>query len=197
MNVRHPGRRSLRLWSGARFAVVLLLAACGSTPRESFYTLSAPAPVEPSGQPTISVVVGPVTVPEAVDRTPMVVRTGPNQVDIEDLHRWAEPLKAAIPRVLAAHLARDFGTARVSSSRQASGGDADYRVGVDVSRFESSLTEGATLDASWAVVGKGGTRRGRTVVQEAATPASHAGLAGAHSRALEKLAKDIGAALRR
>ena len=177
--------------------LALLLAACGSTPKESFYTLSAPPPVEPSGQPTLSVVVGPVTVPEAVDRTPMVIRTGPNQVDIEDLHRWAEPLKAAIPRVLAAHLARDLGTARVSSSRQASGGDADYRVGVHVTRFESSLTEGATLEASWTVVGKGGTRRGRTVAQEPATPGNHAGLASAHSKALERLSREIAAVLRR
>ena len=177
--------------------LALLLAACGSTPKESFYTLSAPPPVDPAGQPTLSVVVGPVTVPEAVDRTPMVLRTGPNQVDIEDLHRWAEPLKAAIPRVLAAHLARDLGSARVSSSRQAAGADADYRIAVDVTRFESSLTEGALLEASWTVVGKGGTRRGRTVAQEAATPANHAGLASTHSRALEKLAKEIGAVLRR
>lgn len=186
-----------RLLRAAAAGMTLLLTGCGSTPKESFYTLSAPPPVEPSGQPTMSVVVGPVTVPEAVDRTPMVIRTGPNQVDIEDLHRWAEPLKAAIPRVLAAHLARELGTARVSASRQAGGGDADYRVAVEVNLFESSLTEGAMLEASWTVVGKGGTRRGRTVAQEAATPANHAGLASAHSKALERLGREIAAVIRR
>ena len=82
--------------------LALLLAACGSTPKEFFYTLSAPEPAASTGAATFSVIVGPVTVPEAVDRTPMVIRTGPNQVDITDLHRWAEPLKASIPRVLAA-----------------------------------------------------------------------------------------------
>lgn len=193
----HPGRGSLPLWAGIQVAAALLLAACGSTPRESFYTLSAPPPVEAAGPVTLTITVGPVTVPEAVDRTPMVVRTGPNQVDIADLHRWAEPLKASIPRVLAAHLARELPGARVSASRQASGGDSDYRVVVDVTRFESSFAEGASVEAAWTVTGKGKTLRGRTVAREAASPGDHAGIAAAHSRALEKLAKDLGAALRR
>lgn len=186
-----------RLLHAAAAGMTLLLAACGSAPKESFYTLSSPPPAESAGQSTMSVVVGPVTVPEAVDRTPMVIRTGPNQVDIDDLNRWAEPLKAAIPRVLAAHLSRELGTARVSSSRQAAGSDADFRVAVDVTRFESSLSDGATLEASWAVVGKGGTKRGRTLAQEPAKPGDHAALASAHSRALEKLSREIAAVLRR
>ena len=184
------------LRAAAAGTTTLLLAACGSTAKESFYTLSAPPPVEAAAQATITLVVGPVTVPEAVDRTPMVVRTGPNQVDIADLHRWAEPLKAAIPRVLAAHLARELPGARVSASRQSSGGDSDYRVVLDVSRFESSLSEGATLEATWVVTGKGGPRRGRTVAREAASPGGYAGIAGAHSRALEKVAKEIAATFR-
>lgn len=189
--------RDMPLWAGIQVAVAVLLAACGSTPKESFYTLSAPPPVEASATATISIVVGPVTVPEAVDRTPMVIRTGPNQVDIADLHRWAEPLKAAIPRVLAAHLARALGTARVTSSRQAGGAEADYRVAVEVSRFESSFTDGATLEAAWTIIGKAGTVRGRTVARETASPGDHAGIASAHSRALEKLAGDIANAMRR
>lgn len=194
---RHPGRGDLPRRAGIQLAVALFLAACGSAPKESFYTLSAPAPVEAATAATFSVVVGPVSVPDSVDRTPMVIRTGPNQVDIADLHRWAEPLKAAIPRVLAAHLARELPGARVGASRQAAGGESDYRVAVDVSRFESSFSEGATLEAAWAISAKGGTVRGRTVAREAATPGDYAGLASAHSRALEKVAREIAAALRR
>jgi uncharacterized protein len=176
--------------------LALLVAACAATPKESFYTLSAPPPLESTAPATLTLIVGPVTVPEAVDRTPMVVRTGPNQVDIADLHRWAEPLKAAIPRVLAAHLGRELPGARVSASRQASGGESDFRVAVDVSRFESSLAEGAVIEAAWAVTGRGKVLRGRTVAREAANPGDYAGIAGAHSRALEKVAKEIAATFR-
>ena len=195
--VSPPALRS-QPWTGIQFALVLLLAACGSTPKESFYTLSAPEPVATPEAATLSVLVGPVTVPESVDRTPMVIRTGPNQVDIADLHRWAEPLKAAIPRVLAAHLARALPGTRVSASRQASSGpDADYRVVVDVSLFESSFAEGATLEAAWAISGKGGTQRGRTVVREAAPTPDPSGIAAAHSRAIEKLAGEIASTFQR
>ena len=91
-------------WNLVAAAGMTLLAACGSTPKESYYTLAAPA-MEAASSAAMTVHVGLAGLPEAVDRNPMVVRTGPNQVDIDDFHRWAEPLKAAIPRVLAANLA--------------------------------------------------------------------------------------------
>jgi uncharacterized lipoprotein YmbA len=175
----------------------LLLAACGSTPKENFYTLSAPPaalPAASAGAP--SVFVGPVTVPESVDRTPMVVRTGPAQVEIDDLHRWVEPLKTAIPRALAAMLMRELGTPRVLAGRS-SATAADYRVAIDVQRFESSLSEGATLDAAWTVTpAKGAVKSGRTLAQESLPTRDHAGIAAAHRRALERLASDIAAAIR-
>lgn len=177
----------------------LLLAACGSTPKESYYTLSAsPPPAPPAAAASqVSVLVGPVVVPEAVDRSPMVVRTGPNEVSIDDFHRWVEPLKSGIPRALAELLMRELGTPRVLAGRSASGTAADYRVAVDVQRFESSFTEGATLDAAWTVTpAKGAARTGRTFVQEPAPTRDHAGIAAAHRKALERLASDIAAAIR-
>lgn len=180
----------------AAFLLAALLAACGSTPKESFYTLSFAEPVEVRS-PVLTVAVANVTLPDAVDRTPMVIRTGPNQVDIDDFHRWAEPLKSAIPRALASHLARELGNARVSSGRQAAT-NADYRVVVDVRRFDSSFRDGATLEAAWTVTGKTGTPvTGTTVAREAAPSPDHAGIAAAHSRAIERLAKDVAAAISR
>lgn len=184
----------MRIWLGC----ALLLAACGSTPKESFYTLStAPGPL-PAGSPSsLSVYVGPVSVPDAVDRTPMVLRTGPTQVEIDDLHRWAEPLKTAIPRALAEMLMRALGTPRVLAGRQSSSTLVDFRVAVDVQRFDSSLSEGATLDAAWTVTPKQGTARtGRTFAREPLPSRDHAGIAAAHARALEKLAQDLAAAMK-
>ena len=60
----------------AAFVVALLAAGCGTTPKESFYMLEAPpAPSPASLTSNLAVYVGPVVVPEAVDRTPMVIRT--------------------------------------------------------------------------------------------------------------------------
>ncbi len=187
-----PGR--LRLAAAAGMTA-LLLAGCGSTPKESFYTLASAPPVEATANPAISIHVSTVALPDAVDRTPMVIRTGPNKVEIEDFHRWAEPLKTAIPRVIAANLSPLVGGARVTSGRQG-GTPADYKVNVEIARFESSFAEGATLEATWSVTGKSGAPvHGRTLARAPSASGDHAGIASAHSRALEQLAREIAAAI--
>ena len=184
----------MRIW----VASVLLVAACGSTPKETFYTLSpSPRPLPGGSASALSVYVGPVSVPDTVDRTPMVLRTGPTQLEIDDLHRWSEPLKTGIPRALAEMLMRALGTPRVLAGRQSSAAVADFRVAVDVQRFDSSLTEGATLDAAWTITpAKGAARTGRTLAQEPLPSRDHAGIAAAHGRALERLAADLAAAIK-
>lgn len=189
-------RRRLPHWLAAA-GIAIALAGCGATPKESFYTLASAPPVESTAPAAMTVHVGPVAIPDEVDRTPMVIRKGPNVVDIEDFHRWAEPLKTGIPRALAANLARELGGARVSSGRL-SNPNADVRVTVDVTRFESSLTDGATLEAAWTVTPKSGAAvNGRTLARAPAGSGDHAGVAGAHSRALEQLAREVAAAISR
>nr|WP_314626264.1 ABC-type transport auxiliary lipoprotein family protein [uncultured Noviherbaspirillum sp.] len=81
----------------ASLAVVVaaLCAGCGSAPKERFYTLAPTSGALPSAassaaaQPRTSVAIGPVRVPDAVDRPQMVVREGPNRVEILEQQRWA------------------------------------------------------------------------------------------------------------
>lgn len=180
-------------------AVALMAAACGApAPREQFFTLSAPdagGPAPASASP--SVFVGPVAVPEAVDRTQLVLRTGPHQVDVADDWRWAEPLRGAIARVIADTLARELGSSRVMTSRQASGGPFDYRVALEVQRFDSSLDEGATLEVLWTITAPNAApRNGRTFAHESAASRDPSAVAAAHSRALERVGRDIAQAIR-
>ncbi|MEO5691703.1 MAG: PqiC family protein [Usitatibacter sp.] len=176
----------------------LLVAACGSTPKESYYTLAGPpVPLPVAAASSLSVYIAPVSVPDSVDRSPMVLRTGANEAAIDDMHRWIEPLKTAIPRAVAELLMRDLGTPRVLVGRSMSQVPADFRVAIDVQRFESSLTDGAMLDAAWTVTpAKGAPRNGRTLAREAVTSKDHAGVAAAHRRALETLSRDLAAAIR-
>ena len=176
-----------------RFMVfaLLLIGACGSPPRERFYTLDAPEPpVAADGAPSIAV--GPVTVPELVDRPQLVVRLGANQVALEEQARWAEPLRGAIARVVAANLAAALG-ARVVGQRN---GDPDYRVTLDVQRFESTPGEAVLIDAAWSVVPKAGERRsGRSLAREKPQGKDYDALAAAHSAALAAISRDIAATL--
>jgi uncharacterized lipoprotein YmbA len=181
------------------FAVVL--AACVGAPaqKEQYFTLSSPNPgAAPPASDSPSIYVGPVTVPEAVDRPSMVLRTSPNQVDVSDDYRWAEPLRNAIPRVIGDVLSRELGTSRVLTNRSASATPVDIRVSIEIQRFDSSLTDGATIEAMWSVkdVANGKVRNGRSVVHEAPASSAPAGIAAAHSRALEKIATEIAGAIR-
>jgi uncharacterized lipoprotein YmbA len=185
--------------------LVLLAAAmagCGSSPKRNFYTLQASPPqstrsilADPS-QPSLAV--GPVTLPEVVDRAQIVVRTSDNRLDISDQNRWAEPLQGEIASVLAADLARELGLTQVAVQGQGTAGEPDIRVAVDVLRFESVLGGAATIEASWMVRRKGTNApvRGRSVAREAAQGGDYEALAAAHTKALARIARDIAAVVR-
>jgi len=177
------------LWAG--------LAGCGTTPPSSFYTLDAAA--TDAGGPGVgsAVVVGPVSVPGAVDRPEFVVQVAPNQVEIDEFHRWAAPLGDAIAGAVAGDLAVLLGTPQVATAPIANFRPV-YRVTIDVQRFESAPGEAALLDAVWVVHATAGatSSSGRTVAREAVQGDGFDALAAAHSRAIARLAGDVAAAIR-
>ncbi|MFO1302345.1 MAG: PqiC family protein [Burkholderiales bacterium] len=177
-------------------AATLVLAACASTPQSRFYTLGgAPAPPLPSS--TLSIVVGPVTIPAVVDRPEIVVTVSENEVWLDEFNRWAGPLGEAIAVATAEDLGAALGTPRATAAVQGAA-DADYRVSVEVQRFESAPGSYALLDAVFTVrrTSDGRAATGRTTAREAPSDKSYAELAAAHSRAVARLAGDIAATTR-
>ena len=174
----------------------LALAACATSPPSRFYTLSgAPAPSAPSS--ALSIVVGPVTIPAVVDRPEIVVTVGANEVWLDEFNRWASPLADAIAVATAENLSAQLATSRATSLVQ-SAVEADYRVSIEVQRFESAPGSAALLDAVFTVrrTADARTSTGRTTARETPSDKSYEALAAAHSRALSRLAGDIAAATR-
>ena len=175
---------------------VALAAGCTSSPAR-FYTLGATAaPVGVASK--LSVAVGPVSVPAAVDRPQIVVSAGANQVALDDFNRWASPLQDNVARVIAENLAALLGTPRVTLFPQTLNADVDYRVQVEIRNFESAPGKSASLDAVWTVrrVKDGRTETGRTSARQNVEGSGFDALAAAHSRALERLSADIADAIR-
>jgi uncharacterized lipoprotein YmbA len=176
----------------------LLLTACGTPPQERFFTLASEPPSQVSfnsASPAFVVMVGPVTVPDVVDRPQLVLRTSPSRVEILEQARWAAPLKNEIARVVADHLARLLPGARAATSAERASGTPDYRVLIDIQRFDSAPQEGATIQASWTVRPQNGSAlTGRSLVSEPAG-AGYDALVAAHSRALAAVSRDIAAAI--
>ncbi|KPK13560.1 MAG: hypothetical protein AMJ67_17215 [Betaproteobacteria bacterium SG8_41] len=174
-----------------------LAAGCGTTPEPAFYTLATEAGGASAQMPAISVIVGPVTLPEAVDRPQLVISAAGNRVQIEEFHRWAEPLKTGISRAVAMHLGRQLGTSRAGIFSDVTIGDPDYRVLIDMQRFESRPGEAATVEALWTVRSRDGRdRTGHTLAREAVTDGSYDALIAAHGRALALVSRDVGDAIR-
>jgi uncharacterized lipoprotein YmbA len=202
--------------------LVLLMSACSSSPKTSYYTLSAaPAPSAPATSTETSVIVGPVSLPESVDQALLVVQNGSNQVSMNEFHRWAGSLKGDISRVIAANLANDLGTTRVWSYAQSMQTKADYQVLIDVQTFDARLGEVVVLDVLWTIrpsashaasvtPAKAGGKpagttpaatpgldtSGRTLVREAVSGAGYEPLVAAQSRALMQVSADIARAIR-
>jgi uncharacterized lipoprotein YmbA len=141
--------------------------------------------------------VGPVTLPELVDRPQLVVRVAANRVAILESERWAEPLKSEIPRVLAEDLGRLLGSSRVSSFLQHSGPAADCRVLLDIERFEASPGEAVSVEAVWSLHrGAGGTpETGRSRVREPVRGEGYDPLVAAYGRALLAVSADLARAI--
>lgn len=176
---------------------VALLAGC-SSPRVTFYTLNVAATNETPVPTFNSVAIDPITLPDLLDRPQLVVRTATNRVNILETHRWAESPKSEIPRIIAADLSILLKPARVSTYPQNAGLEADYRVLLDIQRFEMTVGEGVGLEALWSVRRSDGgdQKAGRTVVSEPIGAPGYDALVAAHSRALAILSRDLVQALR-
>jgi uncharacterized lipoprotein YmbA len=177
---------------------LLLLAGCAGSPRATFYTLKSTVGLETTdrykGIPTVAIAA--VSLPELVDRPQMILPDEGTKVTILETRRWAEPLKSAIPRVLAENLSRIIGGDRVSSYPQHAADNADYRVFIDIQRFEA--VEGAVVvDALWSIrpAGTGGTAAHRSQFVEATGGTGYEHLTAAYSRALGSFSKEIAGVL--
>jgi uncharacterized lipoprotein YmbA len=175
--------------------LALSLAGCSSPPSR-FYTLSATAAAS-SAASKLSVAVGPVSIPAAVDRPQIVVSSSANQVSLDDFNRWASPLQDNLARVVAENLVALLGTSKVTLFPQGLNTDVDYRVTIEVRNFESMPGKSAALDAVWTVrrMKDGKTETGRTSVREPASEGFDE-LAAAHSRAVARMSQDIAEAVR-
>jgi len=181
---------------------VAVLGGCGSAPVEHYYTLlGQPASVggdQSGAMSRVTVTLASVTIPETVDRSELVLRSGANSVAVMDTHRWVESLKSEIPRAIANDLSRDLDGALVSVQADNASRDAKYQVYVDITRFDSVLNDAASIDAFWSVrLANGDQLRSDRVALR--IPVHGAGLdelVAAHTQALAQLSEKIATQIR-
>lgn len=174
----------------------LLVAGCASTGK-SYYMLSAEGPAPSGGG--IGIGVGPVNIPEYIDRPNLVLQQAPNQLSVADDHRWAGELSASIARVTATNLGRAMGTGNVRTYPWQRDDEVRYQVTVDVRQFHAGEDGYAVIEAGWRIYSLPDRRlkASRTFTdREPLASDGYQEMVAAESRLLGRLADHIAAGMR-
>lgn len=197
--------RNISLNQRALFTLALFLAiliGCASSPSSKFYQLtpvqnktSVTRDVSPDQSQVIAI--GPVRMPDYLDRPQIVTRSGKNELKLSEFDRWAGSLESDVNRVLVEDISSLLPADRFFVVRwtpyMESPMPASYRVEVLVERFEGTLGDSVLLKAQWAVFAKDKRLllKKEAEIREEVNGSSYESLVAAMSSALERLSRDI------
>ena len=140
--------------SGLVMGLALLVSACGGNSAMRFYMLEAPL-AKANQQSVLNkntvLGLGPIHLPEYLDRPQMVVAVGDNQYQFDEKNRWAERLDQNLSRVLAQQLAADLGIEQVIRHPWAQRQTIDYQITLDVLTFHQTASGENRLSAQWQI----------------------------------------------
>jgi uncharacterized lipoprotein YmbA len=135
------------------------LAGCVSlkrTPEARFFTLRpvAERPARPASNAAGPGIVGvlPVSLPGFLERPQLVAWSAPGEVRVDEFLRWAEPLDASVPRVLAEDLETLLPSHRVIRSPWARSTTVQCRVRAELVRFGLQRGGEVALSARFVVL---------------------------------------------
>jgi uncharacterized lipoprotein YmbA len=179
-------------------SVALLATGCATTPEARFYSLTAPGDGAVAAEGGPSLAIGPVDLPRYLDRPQMVSRAGDNRLLVDEFNRWGGALDQEITAVLAQALGQRLGTQRVYAYPSRIAAEVDYRIALEVRRFDGELGGDVALEAAWSLVDDrtGAILRTRRVdYREATAGPDHAAYVAALQRTLQRLAEELAAEL--
>lgn len=185
--------------------LVLMAAGCANTPSYTFYTLSAIQTADPTTQAVYrsndaTIFVGPISFPPYLDRPQIVTRPGAHTLAIHEFQRWGGSLEIDFVRVLGENLSILLDTQRIFLSRQNAPPNIDYRVALDVQRFDGNPGEKIVLDVNWMIFTQENKERSvvrKSVIRETVDSEDYESLVSAKSQAVEKLSREIAAEIRK
>ena len=184
--------------------LVVLFGGCARSKPTRFYILTSSPRSElvqqeqaSTGQLVIGI--GPVKFPEYLDRPQIVSRTSGNRLNLAEFDRWAEPLGESFARALTENLSSLLATERVVLYPWKGGGPVDYRITMEVIRFDGPPGGEVSLIARWNLLGPEGNELAaprRSQITASTRQPGYEALAGAMSEAVGELSREIVAAIR-
>ncbi len=181
----------------------LLLSGCMHDSKSvQFYMLNADSGVVSTARVPVSanapvIGLGPIRIPEYLNRPQMIVAISDNQYQLSEDHRWAERLDQNISLALIKALPRQLGTDRIMRYPWTQRQVVDYQVGIDILEFNVDASGQSRLIAQWYVKRKDKpTIDKRSVYQFPASTTDYGVMVKAQSQCLTKLGEEIAVTLR-
>lgn len=175
-----------------------MLTECSRSAPTRFYLLRstlAPDLSQNAAASTAGIVaVGPVELPEYLNRSQIVSRADPGtRVGLAEFDRWAEPLAGGIKRVVMEDLAILLPTTRIYGFPPGAEVSANYQVALRVERLDAGPGS-AALEAWWTIIdAKGATVVPPTRFHSVASVVdkSYDTFVNAESQALAQLSQEV------
>ncbi len=136
-------------------SLLVLLAACGSSPKTDFYMLNADhgAVVQAANTGTGPAVgVWRVNLPDLLDRSEIVTRDNQFKVKMADFSWWAGSLAQNMTLLITAELSQLLQSNRIVTSPWPSYQKNDYQIIVRVERFDGELGGEVVLRGLWSIL---------------------------------------------
>jgi uncharacterized lipoprotein YmbA len=184
-----------------------MVGCVGSSRAARFYTLapleSRDAPAS-SGADDSTLALGPVEIPEYLERQQIVTRTRANELVLADFDRWGGSLEREISRALVATLSDRLASRniRVAAWRSVTlpPVTSGYRAAVSISRFDGVLGQSVVLHGRWELMAERGAKADSLAVREATVTEkidgeSYEALVAAMQRALVRFGQEMADAI--
>ena len=147
---------------------------------------------------SVSVLVGPISLPGYLDRIQMVTVAGKNQMALDEFNRWAESLRDSFYRVLLEDLSSLLKTPKVYGYDREGSNAVDYQVIIDVTRFDCVPGEEAILTAFWTIKGMDDSTpniRRKSVFRAPVSDPGFSGIVDAQNQTLTAFSREIASAI--
>jgi uncharacterized lipoprotein YmbA len=181
----------------------LLLTACINTPLPDYYVITPERVGSDSGvnaavNPELALGIGPVTIPETVNRPNIVTPLDSNQVEVAEYHRWSEPLIENISRVVVTNIADRLSLSKLYAYPWL-GNPVDYQVRIDVLQMTGTPAESVSMQVRWQVLTGEKPRQllltRITEYDESISTEGYSAMVSAYSRLVAALSDDISKAV--
>ncbi len=185
--------------SGAFLLMVLLFAACSSTPPVKYYTLNTLPEMqqnvsENASSDQMAVGLGPMEFPKYLNRPQILIRKSPNRVEVSEFNRWASPLQEDFLRVLAKNISTLLPMSRVAVYPWKDQFSPTHRIKLNVDQFDGQFGKHVILDVTWSVAKQKDENDPlvkNSLIKEPVSTEDYEAIVSAKSRAIAALSQEI------